>query len=393
MELRIAVLSDLHAIGHSENDSGTSYLRANPSPSEPNLFEDLQDTIKKNGIKADLVICPGDICDRGDQIGFTFAWKNLHDLVPIFEAKELIATCGNHDLDSRYASTSAHEDPDPKGALLQANPPFPFGDHDDTDRFWSRNFVIRQPLPGVNVIILNTSAYHGGANGELEHGRVSSRTIKSIVDKLANMAPAEINILVCHHHLQPHLAWSSSSIDTEYVKKGVDLLVALTEQTRKTWLVIHGHRHIPQIVVSTSPSYTALGAASFSRIGDQFSNQFHLIKLISEPASPHMPLGGEIMTWNWSRAKKWAQYHDPTRGLPPICGFGYSGGIQYLSEQAKKALGAKPFLDWDELILAVPEVKFLPPEKIESFRNELRINGMNVLMTDDGIPKQIGKTT
>ncbi|WP_157045814.1 metallophosphoesterase [Polaromonas sp. JS666] len=71
MKLRIAVLSDLHATGHAENNPSSSYMRAHPRAEDPDLFSDLKETIARECLTVDLLVCPGDICDKGDQIGFT----------------------------------------------------------------------------------------------------------------------------------------------------------------------------------------------------------------------------------------------------------------------------------------------------------------------------------
>ena len=186
MKIKIAVLSDLHAFqkSRSSKDSSreplVSYLPAHPEPSDPKPFEDLNNLISRDSLVADLVVCPGDICDRGDIGGFGYAWDQLHLLKQKLRAGHLIATCGNHDLDSRYASTGSVDDPDPKGNLLQASPPFPFGDTAETNQYWARNFALLRPAEDVRLLVLNTSAYHGGKESELEHGRISNRTIEAI---------------------------------------------------------------------------------------------------------------------------------------------------------------------------------------------------------------------
>ena len=133
-----------------------------------------------------------------------------------------------------------------------------------------------------------------------------------------------------------------------------------------------------------------IGAASFSKIGDRFSNQFHIVELESNLDSPTTPLSGEIHTWNWSRAKKWARYNDPTKGLPPVCGFGYAGGIGYLTSETKAALGSRPFIDWSELLTKIPQLRFLTPEQSGNFRRGLTEIGISMLLTEDGLPRQIG---
>jgi 3',5'-cyclic AMP phosphodiesterase CpdA len=399
MKLRIAVISDLHAHqkdrpsidpGHAA-DTNVSYLPANPGPGDPNPFGDLQQLISSSGIKADILICPGDICDKGDIAGFTYAWKQLHILRGRIGASELIATCGNHDLDSRYSTPPSDDDPDPKGNLLQAEPPFPFGDIPETDQFWARNFATIRVNSEVRVISLNTSAYHGGKKGELEYGRVSHRTIKALVKTIEeDPQNASLNILLCHHHLQPLHSWGNTIDDLQHVRKGTDLVTALTKATGSAWLVIHGHRHIPNISHSTSPPVAMLGAGSFSRIGDTFTNQFHIIDVEVDPLSTTMPLCGEIRSWNWSRSNGWAVYLDPTKGLPPQCGFGYPGAVQGLVPKILNALGVEPFLYWDTMLQAVPELRYLTPDQWKGLSKEFLSKGL-VVADVSGLPSQIAR--
>lgn len=399
MKLRIAVISDLHA--HLKDrpsiDPGDakgqdiSYLPANPGPSDPNPFGDLQKLINVTKIQADILICPGDICDKGDISGFSYAWEQLHILKNRIGASELIATCGNHDLDSRYSTAPSDDDPDPKGNLLEATPSFPFGDKPETDQFWARNFATIRVNPEVRVISLNTSAYHGGKKGELEYGRVSTRTIAALVKTIeADTQKASLNILLCHHHLKPLNSWGNNVDDLQYVRKGADLISALTKATDSAWLMIHGHRHVPNISHSTSPPVAIMGAGSFSRIGDTFTNQFHIINVEVEPLSTTMPLCGEIHSWNWSRTNGWAVYLDPTKGLPPQCGFGYPGATQGLIPKILAALGSEPFLHWDTVLQTVPEIRYLTPDQWSGLSKAIQSNGL-VLSESGGLPSQIAR--
>lgn len=398
MKLRIAVISDLHAhlkdrpsIGQGDSkDKDVSYLPANPGPGDHNPFGDLQRLIAAESINAELLICPGDICDRGDIAGFTYAWQQLQILQGRLGASELIATCGNHDLDSRYSSAPSDDDPDPKGNLLQVDPPFPFGDKPETDQYWARNFATIRVNREVRVVSLNTSAYHGGKRGELEYGRVSSRTIKALVKTIEADTQASLNVLLCHHHLQPLHSWDNTIDDLQHVRKGADLISALTKATGSAWLIIHGHRHVPNISHSTSPPVAIMGAGSFSRMGDTFTNQFHIIDVEVDPLSTTMPLCGEIRSWNWSRSNGWGTYVDHTKGLPPQCGFGYPGAVQGLIPKIFTALGNEPFLHWDAVVNTVPELRYLTPEQWQGLSREIQSNGL-VVASVGGLPSQIAR--
>lgn len=400
MKLRLAILSDLHSRSKSRKDPSSgardeeniSYLPAYPGPSDHKPFDDLDKLIQDEALSADLLLCPGDICDKGDIKGFTYAWEQLHKLKGKLKVQKLLATCGNHDLNSRYSSEFGDDDPDPKGNLLQLTPPFPFGDSPETNTYWAQNFVIIDPISNVRVIALNTSAYHGGKNGELEHGRVSMRTIEAIAQQITKLEPKSLNILLCHHHLQPLSSHRSSGGDLEHVHKGQDLLEKLTKTTHTAWLVVHGHRHLPNISHSSSPPVTIFGAASFSRMGDTFTNQFHLVDIEVDPMSMTMPLCGAVQTWNWSRANGWGVYLDPSKGLPPRCGFGYSGSPQALIPLLNNFLADQPFVDWNNVISAIPALQYLTPDQWTALNTHL-VNNKLVITAVSGIPSQLGRKT
>ena len=292
--VRIALLSDLHAYQPSDKRKDISHLPVAPSTSDPDPFGDLDRLIEKEEekIKADLLICPGDICDQADYLGFQYAWKRLHALRVKLSATALIATCGNHDLDSRLKN-DPDDDPDPKGAIQLVEPQFPFNENEDTDHFWARNFAFRFPIAGVRVLVLNTSAFHGWLDGEHNHGRISLRTIAAIRKKIeADTSYYEANLLVCHHHLRPLSGWGTST-DKQYVSKGSELLRMLSDATGMPWLVIHGHRHSPNFEHSQTPHYVIIGASSFSKPEIDKSNQFHHITLNVDDQAFHRPIFGD----------------------------------------------------------------------------------------------------
>nr|WP_255429612.1 metallophosphoesterase [Ramlibacter albus] len=244
----MGVVSDLHAFS---NAKGGSDSVLDLSPTALNQTNPLVDLIGSASLvgPVDVLLCAGDICNKADAGGLTQAWAKLQNLKAALSASMIIPTCGNHDLDSRFLGVA--DDPDPKGALLALQPPFPFADEIMSNKFWARNYAIVVLENGVVVVTLNTSAFHGGLQEEIDHGRVSYRTIEEVEAELASYAAAPAHVLLCHHHPLPLTGWGRKA-DSEFAKNGQVLFDALIRATGKSWLVIHGHRHVPRLIHGAS---------------------------------------------------------------------------------------------------------------------------------------------
>ncbi|MFC7207602.1 metallophosphoesterase family protein [Comamonas endophytica] len=324
--------------------------------------------------------------------GFQFAWAKLNALKEKLGARELIATCGNHDLNSRLVD--AEEDPDPKGALQTVQPMFPFSDERLTDRFWSRNFVLVNPMPGVRIVVLNTSAYHGNGDKEHHHGRVSERTITAIKNELDALEPADLNILLCHHHVRPLQGIWGKAPDSEFMKKGIELISTLTKCTATPWLTLHGHRHIPNLEFTVDPSSVVVGASTFSaQIQGRF-NQFHLLDVeVDETAAA--PLRGTIETWTWNVTGGWQRrpIMNDGEGFPPMCGFGSTFQPRAIVSKIEQVLGTVPgFLDWKDVLIQVPDLKFTTPAHFQQIESLLEKSQINLNRDREGRISQVGRS-
>lgn len=392
--VRLALLSDLHAYHPSPGSGkgGVSFLPANPGVSDPDPFGDLDRLIERESLSVDMVMCGGDICDRADLRGFQYAWARLNSLKAKLRATELVATCGNHDLNSRLIDVS--EDPDPKGALQTVLPRFPFADEHLTDRFWSRNFALVDPLPGVRVVVLNTSAYHGGAEQEVQHGRVSERTIAAIKGELKKLEPADLNILLCHHHVRPLQGLWANAPDSEFMKKGGELLSNLTQCTASPWLTLHGHRHIPNLEHTLDPSSVVLGASSFSAQMQGRFNQFHLLDIEVDPTGD-APLKGAIETWSWNVTGGWQRrpVNNDDEGFPPLCGFGSTLQPRALVAKIEGVVGSSPgYMEWAEVLANVPDIRFTTPAHFRQVEQLLGSKQINLHRDKEGRVSQVGKS-
>jgi 3',5'-cyclic AMP phosphodiesterase CpdA len=107
--LRIAVISDLHAIDDVNGGVGNSNIRVSDAGDPThNPLDALLGLVKAHGLEADLLICPGDLCDKADPGGLTWAWKQLDDIAKALGAETLATTTLTLDLPIRRPTPTAH---------------------------------------------------------------------------------------------------------------------------------------------------------------------------------------------------------------------------------------------------------------------------------------------
>jgi predicted phosphodiesterase len=118
---RIAVITDLHYMLDTTIKPTTFRPQmANGQAFDP--IEKLGDFLTKNDIKADMLLCPGDITNHAAHDAFVKGWDNLKVLRDKLSAQELIAVTGNHEVRSRASDLMktvglVEETVDPVGML------------------------------------------------------------------------------------------------------------------------------------------------------------------------------------------------------------------------------------------------------------------------------------
>lgn len=393
--VRLAVMSDIHAASASRPHATGTHLVVPPQSGRGNPLDDLQSLIQGGAVPSvDYLVCPGDITNQADADAFQWMWGKLRDVASSLGGATVMATCGNHDLDSRYLADANVDDPDAKGALLSLKNRFPDLSEPEHNEYWAHNCVVLErstPLPH-RFALLNTCAYHGLEPNETKHGRVSGRTIRRLVSRLEGGSRVGLNVLVCHHHLAPLPSWDAGP-DYQYVKKGTELLRELARLDIGPWLVVHGHRHWPDCIYaqggSTSPVIFCSG--SFGKSESQVVNQFHVLTVDLDPAAPRPR--GVIQTWFWSLSNGWqpSSVGAGQRALTYRSGFGYCGSIQELVSQVAAEVPADgSFLEWEQLVERIPSVQHLLPADFEILRGALKPQGVRIHL-EDGEPVQVGR--
>ncbi|MDH3062304.1 metallophosphoesterase [Achromobacter insolitus] len=388
--VRLLVVSDIHAFSdRAKKSTGSVVDLSGAEDGTSNPLDALVADAKQMNIHPDLLVCAGDICNQADFGGLERAWKRLHRLRGELGAASVLATCGNHDLDSRFIIEQ--DDPDPKGALLSLDPPFPLEEESQCNKFWARNYAIVPGPNGVVIVLLNSCAFHGGAQTEIDHGRVSQRTIDELAKDLIPTRGARAHILVCHHHPIQLEGWQNR-VDNEFMQRGQVLLDRLCAATHSPWFVIHGHRHSPKLIHGSSPTNDTpfvFGAASLGARVAGVSNQFHVIDLHSSDAPDHAPVVGRIQTWSWTDTSGWSTLRDAA-SMPNLCGFGYRGQIKTLAKKIRDLVG-DDYLSWDRLVVELPAVELLIPDSQVQLENELTGLGINFLRDRLGRCVQVGR--
>src|SRR4051794_33745568 len=104
--LTIAVLSDLHAFDQKSKSEAAepSYLCTLAPRDLPGQhpIRGLQQLIENEKLRADILLCPGDLGDKARPAGIQYGWRAVHEVAGYLNAGVVVGNVGNHDVDSRY---------------------------------------------------------------------------------------------------------------------------------------------------------------------------------------------------------------------------------------------------------------------------------------------------
>lgn len=390
-ELKLLVVSDFHAYEHLSSGPAPSHLCTADVGTNPrtNPIASLLTLCKQRRTRTDLVICPGDLADKANPAALHYSWRLAQEIKSAVGAEFLITTTGNHDLDSRYI----YDPYDPKGVLQQLLPTYPFPDAEEQAnlRYWVNHFATFESA-NYRIVVLNSSAFHGGAPAAKEKGRVSDNTLASLHTYLEHARPKPVNLLICHHHPQQHMELKLGALDV--MDNGQLLLDMLERVHLGGWLVIHGHKHHPKLSYSAgganSPVVLSAGsvsAALYPELGTAARNQFHIVSL---PFGTYSTTGfiGRVESWEWAYGSGWIPATS-SAGLPDECGFGNRRDPALIAADIA-AQFQPPTMSWKAFKARFPEVLQLLPQDWETVANVLaREHGLRADPTI-AMPSEIG---
>lgn len=393
------VLSDIHASDEDPSSSkAPSYVSSfnSAAAAKTDPIADLVRLCTESDISPDYLLCAGDITNRSSPPSFTYVWTKLNDAAKAINAR-LIATVGNHDLDSRYQSNKQ----DPRGYAMSLRPWIPVDKRINYLEYWAQHFTLLQE-PDCNIVVLNTAAYHGGGEDvkkEIEHGRISDITIDLIRSAIAGAEPRDTNILLCHHH---PIGTEQSDKNLDGATRGGDKLVGLLNESSHPWLIIHGHKHVPELFYGQggANSPVVLACASFSAqvnadAQNKNPNQVHLVSTDPVQASAlSLACAGAVKSWTWQPGVGWVKAYGKL-GMPHVSGFGYRSSISQLAKNLDAYISGRSesYLNWSETLRQFPAISHLVPVDFVTFKKSLANLKLTILTSDDGEMAQVGRTT
>lgn len=384
--LRIAVLSDLHFGSGDRGKEHTYVIAGEPVVARQHPFEDLRKLIKDNGIKADVVVCPGDITFQADRVGLEQAWVSLNQITGELEASHLLVATGNHDISSRQKKDETpaigerlDESPEIWERLKQLDPPYPYPQGDRVKRleYWAEHFFVTE-AKGVRFYVLNSCNSHSRGELEFERGRVTDYTISRIREAVQQLPKPLLNVLVCHHHptRQPDL----SQLYPDYSEMAQGrMLLDLLENSGQSWLVVHGHKHSPRIEYAQGTSAdtpVVFSAGSFSAVLSPRHfpagrNQFYVIEIDLEYVREN-GASGVIHTWDWALGMGWFRSvrREPGARIPSGTGFGYRSSARDARAIASGFAGIGR-IEWSEVVSKFDFVKYVTPDDLRRLLQRL----------------------
>src|SRR3712207_3301680 len=109
-------MSDLHAYQREPGEAarpGQGQLLVGGPQTDPyrQPFPGLYRLIDEEGLRADVVLCAGDMTDKARQAPAAEAWRLVHAAAQRMQAGLVLGAVGNHDMDSREHDHEENQDP------------------------------------------------------------------------------------------------------------------------------------------------------------------------------------------------------------------------------------------------------------------------------------------
>lgn len=403
-KLRFAIMSDIHA-DESENSDTRIYLEPSLTRRGQYPMADLQSLISEESLTADYLLLPGDTANKANAEGLQYGWRRSHGIASSLGAR-LIATAGNHDVVTHSPS------PDRWQMLRDLLPSFPTGDPTLDVQYWSNGWCVVEETDH-RILVLNSTAdfppYPADPDSDegkqyfehIERGGLLA-SVEEEVRTFLNGAPPKINIAMVHHHPLEHQLASHLQDSYGPMRRGGELIELFTNAySSGRWLVLHGHKHIPQLVRATSVSSNgpimlcagSLGAKIWDPIDTVARNQFHVLEIENRsPVIGSTPVG-TIESFSWGVGVGWYRSERKGSGLPARAGFGSNADPAHLAARVDELVpgSSGAFVLWDELVGSLTDLPFLMPADEDALEFHLAERGLHSLRGANNQVELIGR--
>jgi len=383
-ELTLVVLSDIHAHDHTDD----TYVDLAPATASRTLHPlvDLVEHIQDNAIRADYLILPGDLANKAHSGGLAYVWQQARHVARLLGA-EIVAVPGNHDVITHDAA------PDPRGPLKALMPTFPTQDPAADEEFWATGWLVIERADHRFLLIDSTydfpdfptdptdPAVWSEYASALNRGGFSEHQEQGIESYLRG-ANRKLNIAVVHHHPMEHQLRHQFQDTYGPMRRGGELVDLLTRHRGAgRWLVIHGHKHVPQLASAVATSANgpvmlcaaSVGAQIWPPLNTVARNQFHLVRVRDDNPGGLGYLLGQVQSAMWCIGEGWLPPPPRGAGLPRLTGFGCIVDHRNLAARCRDEIERKgaDFMEMSELVQRVPELQYIAPRDFEHLETEI----------------------
>ena len=293
--MKICIISDLHCKYQNDvNSPSNTLLFSNQRriPANQHPIAALLETIQRENLNADVLICPGDLGDKADEQGIISSWNFLEEIRHALDANELIGIPGNHDVNS-------HGGVDSFSFIKNFHHKFPTKDIIANNSFWSLGFCVFK-FGNILILLINTVHDHididSSSKSNLDAGMLE-RIEKELIQILGEF---DLKICIMHHHPIKHSNITNYR-DSDSVDRGDDLVNLLSRFHFN--ILIHGHKHQPRMTIYNGLAIFACGsfASSANLQGTGIQQMFHIVELFENSKN------GKIESWEYSIIDGWTQ--------------------------------------------------------------------------------------
>jgi len=376
---KIAVISDLH-IGR----------KARAKDFCPYDEKEARDTdykgkflrfIDAHSIRADYLVIPGDISDRGQPDEFKLASALIKEIARGLHVgpKRIVFVPGNHDVDWEESSI-----PDSSGFRHRMR----YAPLRDPGLIFERLVGSKRPHfyepPHFRIwefehlmAVGYNSAWSDDRSVSVHHGLMSNDHVRKLDERLAglDLSPNRLRLFIVHHHPIQYSDPIADEPDFSAMTNSENLLAVLGKHNFD--LLIHGHKHSPRFkTVSFGSGFplAILCAGSFSaRLDTRWSglvnNQFHLVTVEGRDPSSHCVFG-LVESWTYLCGSDWVP-SELYNGIRHKELFGTYVQPHMVKETLRpvieQRLREKGYAEWPKLISGTPGLgylRYLPPNLV-----------------------------
>lgn len=370
LKRNIAVISDLH-IGPSGRMPDFNPF-STPRGSTDEFKREFERFVTSTNCKADMLIVPGDVTDRGHPDEYKRAEQLIKFVADCLSVDEdrIIIGLGNHDCSWALSQAIA----DDTTGLRQKVKFLPI-----LDNAWFANktqtggsltsepfFTIRE-LKDTYLVCYNSACWDDFDN-KPHHGIAVEEHMIQLAKAIKNNPSASLvpRICITHHHPLNYSDPRPNQPDFSAMTNAERFLDVLRNASFD--LLIHGHKHSPRFGVHQINNSLPLGilcAGSFSRDLDSswtgvVANQFHMIEIDGRDASSGQ-LFGAVRSWAL-RLGSWEESNRKYQGMPHISSFGYTLSaddvVARFTHALRPTLDARGYLEPSDFLTAEPKLKY-----------------------------------